>query len=99
MLTDNAPSTAPFLVGLQGNLFPIIAVGRIVCVIVAGADSNEENTEGGNRGGENSKTCLDGCPDCDRRTEPYSNWVSPIVLVLRGWVALTGEVLDLGYID
>jgi hypothetical protein len=71
MLADDALSTTTFLVGLQGNLFPVIGSGRIVRLVVAGLNANEENTEGRNGGGENSETCFDRGPDCDRSAEPY----------------------------
>ena len=54
MLTDDTPSTAPFLVGLQGDLFAVIDGGSIVKVVVAALNANEENREGRSRGSENS---------------------------------------------
>lgn len=99
MFTDNASSTAPFLVGLKGNLFPIVGGRRIVRVVVAGSNANEENTKGRNGGGENSETCFDRGPDCDRSAEPFT-FLSVISYdCFRGRIPLTGKVLNLGNVD
>jgi hypothetical protein len=73
MLDYDATSTAIVLVGLQGDLLSLVATGRFVCVVVARANSDEEDTKGRDGGGENGETCLDGGPDCDGRTKPCLN--------------------------
>lgn len=99
MFTDNASGTAPFLVGLKGNLFPIVGGRRIVRVVVAGSNANEENTKGRNGGGENSETCFDRGPDCDRSAEPCKFLSVISYYCFRGRIPLTGKVLNLGNVD
>lgn len=70
-LALNASSTASILVCLQSDCLSIIGAGGIIRVLVARADTHEEDTEGGNRGGEDCAACFSGGPDGKSRAEPY----------------------------
>lgn len=81
MLDYDTAGTALVLVRLQSNLLSLIAARRFVGVVVARANSDEENTKGRDGGGENSEACLDGGPDHDGRREPCLNLLQVRILV------------------
>lgn len=73
-LTLDALSAASLLVGLQSDCFPIISVGSVIRVLVAGADTHEEDAKGGNRCCEDRAACFGRSPDCQSGAEPYNSY-------------------------
>lgn len=99
MFDYDATSTDLVLVGSQGDLLSLVAAGRFVGVVVARANSDEEDTKGTDERGENGETCLDRGPNPDGRTKPRLNLCQELFLCFWRLVTLTGEILDPGNVD
>lgn len=70
-LALDAPSTASVLMSLQGDFLSVVSAGGIIRVLVARADTHEEDSKGRDRCCKDGAASLGRRPDSKGGTEPY----------------------------